>query len=471
MRALGIALVALVGCRQSPSAMTDRPRVEGSGSAAPASEMGATPAAKQFDAWLAVFNKGDRAALVAYHAQQFPYAVASNDIQGVEREAGLSSGTGGFDVKIVERPSPTQIIVTMKEKHSDQIARATMDVDPVEPHHVTKFEIHPIPTPPELLSPELAALQRIDDKRRRAVVDAIAREIDAHYVAPDVGAKMIAAMRDHLARGDYDAITQAPDLAAALTKDLREVSHDKHLGVDFMPRRPNMPPPSPDAQREMRRDMAKRANYGFGAIERMPNNIARVEILGFPPILDDDSRAAVGEQMSKVADADAVIFDLRNNGGGSPDTVALFLSYVFDKPTHINSMYSRDTGKTEESWTLSDVKGKRFGGKKPVFVVTSNRTFSGGEEFTYDLQTQRRATIVGETTGGGAHPVEGHPLEGGFGVRVPWGRPINPVTKKDWEGTGVVPDVSVAADAALDQAHQLAVAELARRSGPHNAPR
>jgi len=162
--------------------------------------------------------------------------------------------------------------------------------------------------------------------------------------------------------------------------------------------------------------MAKRVNYGFGAIERMPNNIARVEILGFPPILDDDSRAAVGEQMSKVADADAVIFDLRNNGGGSPDTVALFLSYVFDKPTHINSMYSRDTGKTEESWTLSDVKGKRFGGKKPVFVVTSNRTFSGGEEFTYDLQTQRRATIVGETTGGGAHPVEGHPLEGGFGV-------------------------------------------------------
>jgi len=106
-----------------------------------------------------------------------------------------------------------------------------------------------------------------------------------------------------------------------------------------------------------------------------------------------------------------------------------------------------------------------------VFVVTSNRTFSGGEEFTYDLQTQRRATIVGETTGGGAHPVEGHPLEGGFGVRVPWGRPINPVTKKDWEGTGVVPDVAVAADAALDQAHQLAVAELARRSGPHNAPR
>ena len=463
MKTLGIALIALVGCQQSPSAMTDRPRVVGSGSAAPASEMGETPAAKQFDAWLAVFNKGDRAALVAYHAQQFPYAVASDDIHGVEREARLSGGTGGFDVKVVERPSPTQIIVTMKEKHSDQIARATMDVDAVDPHHVTKFEIHPIATPPELSSPELAALQRIDEKRRHAVVDAIAREIDAHYVTPEVGTKMIAAMRVHLARGDYDAITQAPDFAAALTKDLREISHDKHLGVDFMPRPPDMPPPSPDTQRDMKRDMAKRVNYGFGAIERMPDNVARVEILGFPPILDDDSRAAIGEQMSQVADADAVIFDLRNNGGGSPDTVALILSYVFDKPTHINSMYFRDTGKTEESWTRSDVKGKRFGGKKPVFVVTSNRTFSGGEEFTYDLQTQRRATIVGETTGGGAHPVAGHDLEGGFGVRVPGGRPINPITKTDWEGTGVVPDIAVAADAALDKAHELAVAELAKR--------
>ena len=207
MKTLGIALIALAGCQQSPSAMTDRARVVGSGSAAPASEMGETPAAKQFDAWLTVFNKGDRAALVAYHAQQFPYAVASDDIHGVEREAGLSGGTGGFDVKIVERSSPTQIIVTMKEKHSDQIARATMDVDAVDPHHVTKFEIHPIPTPPELLSPELAALQRIDEKRRHAVVDAIAREIDAHYVTPEVGTKMIAAMRVHLARGDYDAIT------------------------------------------------------------------------------------------------------------------------------------------------------------------------------------------------------------------------------------------------------------------------
>jgi C-terminal processing protease CtpA/Prc len=96
-------------------------------------------------------------------------------------------------------------------------------------------------------------------------------------------------------------------------------------------------------------------------------------------------------------------------------------------------------------------------------VVTSNRTFSGGEEFTYDLQTQRRATIVGETTGGGAHPVAGHDLEGGFGVRVPGGRPINPITKSDWEGTGVVPDIAVAADAALDKAHELAVAELAKR--------
>jgi C-terminal processing protease CtpA/Prc len=134
---------------------------------------------------------------------------------------------------------------------------------------------------------------------------------------------------------------------------------------------------------------------------------------------------------------------------------------VFDAtPIHLNDMYSRDTGKIEESWTERDVRGTRFGGKKPVYVLTSKRTFSGGEEFAYDLQSLRRAKIVGETTGGGAHPVAPHPLDHSFVILVPWGRPINPITKKDWEGVGVVPDIAVSADAALDEAYQRALKDI-----------
>jgi len=431
----------------------------GDGSAA------ASPPAKQFAAWLTAFNAGDRGALVAYHKDHFPYDVASDDVHGIDHELGLAMGTGGFEVKKAEYPTPTRIVATMKEGRSTRFARAEMEVAAAEPHDVTKFEIHPIPTPEELLSPEDREAARLDDAKRRAVIDGIAKELDAHYVTPEVGTKMVAAMRAHLAHGDYDKITQAPALALALTKDLRDVSHDLHLGVMFDAggRGPGGPPPSASEQAAMLKSM----NYGFGPIERMAGNIARVVIDGFPPISDDASRDAVASLMSQVADADALIIDLRGNHGGSPETVALIASYVFDaKPVHLNDMWERDTGKIDESWTVKDLRGKRFGGQKPVYVLTSKQTFSGGEELAYDLQSLHRAKTVGETTGGGAHPVGPHPVADSFVIMVPSGRPINPVTKKDWEGVGVVADIPTTADAALDEAHRRALADIAARKKP-----
>ncbi|HEY6037966.1 MAG TPA: S41 family peptidase, partial [Kofleriaceae bacterium] len=422
----------------------------GDGSAA------ASPPAKQFAAWLTAFNAGDRDGLVAYHTQHFPYEVASDDVHGIDRELGLSTGTGGFELKKAEYPTPTHIVATLKERHSSQFARAEMEVAAAEPHGVVRFEIHPIPTPDELMSPEERKATAIDDAKRRAVIDGIAKELDAHYVTPAVGTKMIAALRDHLARGDYDKIAQGPAFALALTKDLRDVSHDLHLGVMFGPG-PSGPPPSSSDQAAMLKGM----NYGFGPIERMSGNVAHVVINGFPQISDDASREGVANLMSQAADADALILDLRTNHGGWPETVALIASYLFDStPVHLNDMWDRDTGKIEPSWTVKDLRGKRFGAKKPVYVLTSKGTFSGGEEMAYDLQSLHRAKTVGETTGGGAHPVGPHPV-GDFVVMVPSGRPINPVTKTDWEGVGVVPDIKVAADAALEEAHRRALADIA----------
>jgi C-terminal processing protease CtpA/Prc len=126
-------------------------------------------------------------------------------------------------------------------------------------------------------------------------------------------------------------------------------------------------------------------------------------------------------------------------------------------------MFSRDTGSVEQSWTVSNPRGTRFGGKKPVYVLTSKRTFSGGEEFSYDLQSLRRAKVVGETTGGGAHPVAPHELDEMFTIMVPWGRPINPVTKTNWEGVGVVPDIAVASESALGEAHRRALYDVSSR--------
>ncbi len=159
--------------------------------------------------------------------------------------------------------------------------------------------------------------------------------------------------------------------------------------------------------------------------------------------------------MTFLAHTDALIFDLRENHGGNPSMVQLIVSYLFSNERRINDMLNQHEGTTRQYWTLPSVAGPRYI-NKPVLVLTSGQTFSGGEEFTYDLQAQKRATIVGETTGGGAHPIDGHSAGNHFMIAVPGGRPINPITKKDWEGTGVVPDVKTSAQDALETALRLA---------------
>ena len=160
--------------------------------------------------------------------------------------------------------------------------------------------------------------------------------------------------------------------------------------------------------------------------------------------------------------ANAIIFDLRDNHGGDPNMVALIATYLFDHPTHLNDIYNRRENSTHQYWTLSDVPGKRLV-DKPAYVLTSSETFSGAEEFSYDLKNLKRATLVGETTGGGAHLVSGHRIDDHFEIGVPFARGINPISKTDWEGTGVQPDVKVNAANALETAEKLARRKLQER--------
>ena len=139
--------------------------------------------------------------------------------------------------------------------------------------------------------------------------------------------------------------------------------------------------------------------------------------------------------------------------------VTMIASYLFDKPTHLIDIYNRKEDSTVQNWTLSYLPGARLT-KQPVFVLTAQRTFSGAEEFAFDLKNQKRATIVGETTGGGAHPVSGHPVGDYFMVAVPFAKSLDPVTKTNWEGTGVEPDVKVSAADALDTAEKLALGKI-----------
>jgi len=312
----------------------------------------------------------------------------------------------------------------------------------------------PAPTPAE---------GTIDAGERQAVIDGVLEKIEAHYVFPDVGKKMTAAIRARQEKKEYDSISSARQFAETLTKDLREVCKDKHLGVRYFAE--PLPPdrtsgPSEEEQKKMREDAALR-NFGFKKVERLGSGgVGLLEFEMFMPTeLVGDTAAAA---MTFLANSDAIIVDLRKNGGGHPGTVVLLCSYFFDETTHLNSIYTRTTDTTKQYWSLPVVPGKKLVGKD-LYVLTSGRTFSGAEEFAYNIQSQKRGTIVGETTGGGAHPTRGFRVTDHFGVGVPFARSINPVTKTNWEGTGVKPDVAVPADQALLTAHQMALKKAAEK--------
>lgn len=300
----------------------------------------------------------------------------------------------------------------------------------------------------------------VSPEERKAAIDGMIARLNENYVFPDVAKKMEQAVRAKQKRGAYDSITSAKQLAETLTADFREVSKDKHLRVFYSdqplpergPRR-DMPP----AMREQMREKMAKLNFGFERVERMRGNIGYIDYRGFNPL--EVSADTITAAMNFVANTDALIVDLRKNGGGDPATVAFLSSYLFDAPVHLNSIYDRTSDTTQQWWT-SHAPGVRFGGKKPVYVLTSGKTFSAAEEFTYNLKNLKRATIVGETTGGGAHPVRPFRASTHFEIGVPFARAINPISKTNWEGTGVAPDVAVAADQALDTAYKLAIEQV-----------
>ena len=298
---------------------------------------------------------------------------------------------------------------------------------------------------------ELEPPRKIDAEIRAATIDGVITALEEGYVFPEVAKKMAAALRAHASAGRYDDMTDAGFFALRLTEDLQAVCNDKHLRVDV----------GADSRRMREREdpqKSARQNYGFVRAERMNGNVGYLKLNMFHPSKEAQEIAAAG--LAFLANCDALIFDLRDNGGGSPEMIKFISSYLFDQPTHLNSFNYRPTDETTETWTLAEVPGKRFGEKLPVYVLTSRFTFSGAEEFTYNLKNLKRATIVGETTGGGAHPVTIRPVNAHFHLMLPHGRAINPITKTNWEGVGVTPDIQTALDKALDVAHQHALKRI-----------
>jgi hypothetical protein len=281
-----------------------------------------------------------------------------------------------------------------------------------------------------------------------AVVDETARLLAEHYVFPEVAEQLSALLRRRLAEGAYQ-VESAEELGGLVTADLQSVNGDLHLRLKYHP--DQVPQGQGEAaEAAMRRDF----DVSLGGVPRVELLAGGTALLELAPTLFPLPWSAepLAAALTLVARADALILDLRGNGGGDPDTVAFVCSYLLDERTHLNTMYARVGDRYDQSWSLPHVPGARFGGTKPVYVLTGPRTFSAAEELAYDLQQLGRASVVGETTRGGAHPREGWTVHPHLEATIPVGRSINPVSGTNWEGTGVLPDVPCPAPDALDRA-------------------
>jgi hypothetical protein len=313
----------------------------------------------------------------------------------------------------------------------------------------------------------------LDAKTRAEVVEKIGELLVKFYIFPDKAKDMQALLAKKLQGGQYDKLEDVQALASTLTTDLRSVSHDRHIRVNYNPEavqriraRESQSPADREKERQRALEAERQWNFGFEKLEILDGNIGYLDLRAFSGSREAGETAVAA--MNFLANAGAVIIDLRRNGGGDPAMIQLISSYFLKDSTHLNSFENRGEDTLQQFWSLPFVPGKSMA-DTDLYILTSARTFSAAEEFTYNMKNLKRATIVGETTGGGAHPGGSRIVNDGFLVWIPTGRAVNPITKTNWEGTGIAPDVPVAQDKALDKARAMALEKLAQKTPDEQA--
>lgn len=403
-----------------------------------------TIAGRRATAFFKAFNSSSDDTMRAFEAEhRAKSALERRSIdERIEQYHGLRADWGDLEVDGVFDSKELELSIGVNAAETDDFLRFRFKLEPDPPNQLVAIYIemggpHPVRVRE---SGPLAASTREETVRE------IADVLEELYVFPKIGEKMADMLRTNLSAGEYNDATSSNALAVRLSSDLADICHDKHLRVSA-----GSFPEGHDAEDEEEDDswwaQKRWKNFGFERVERLPGNVGYLKLNQFSSGKEAEEVAAGA--MRFLAGSSALIFDLRENGGGSPDMVAFLAGYLFDESVHLNSFYHRKDDKTTELWSRADVPGKHFGQKKPVYILTSHNTFSGAEGFTYHLKHLQRATVVGETTGGGAHPVYRHRINDSFAVNVPFARAINPITKTNWEGVGVKPNIDVPAGRAL----------------------
>ncbi|OGF03945.1 MAG: hypothetical protein A2W00_14475 [Candidatus Eisenbacteria bacterium RBG_16_71_46] len=304
----------------------------------------------------------------------------------------------------------------------------------------------------------------IDAQTKSAVIESLAVAVQNLYVFPDKGAALAKILRRRHAKHEYDRITSSREFADSLLAHMQVYTHDRHMRVHY--RYEPLPLPSGDdghgpneEERRRRLDGERLRNFGFERVQRLAGNVGYLDLRFFSSL--PEAQATAVAAMNFLANSDAVIIDVRRNGGGDPILLQTVLTY-FVAPgdrLHINDFYEREGDRTVQFWSAAQVPGSRLDGK-PLYVLTSGNTGSCAEEFAYDVQTHKLGTLYGATTAGAANPGGMVRLSDHLAAFIATGRAVNPVTKTNWEGVGVKPDVAVPAGDAVREAHVAALNKL-----------
>jgi len=322
------------------------------------------------------------------------------------------------------------------------------------------------------LLPHNLGAQETDFKLNKAgraeVIDSILAAFEIHYVYPEIAGNMCDSIRHKYQMGEYDKIDDLGQLIGQLSDDLRKISGDLHIRVSVMSPE-DLSPAIGDTISHEKIAKKARGNFNFKKVEWLPGNVGYLRFDQFTdPVYAGQTAAAT---MNFLANCDAVIIDLRYNGGGEEKMVRLISSYFFKEPVQINSLYFTETDSLEQSWTYAYVPGKKLI-NVDLYILTSSRTASGAEAFTYGLKNYNRAIVVGEPTAGAAHWAEYYDFPNlQVRAKIPIARPINPITKTSWEKVGVKPDVEAKASDAMDIAYVNALKNLLKKNSDETIKR
>jgi tetratricopeptide (TPR) repeat protein len=286
----------------------------------------------------------------------------------------------------------------------------------------------------------------LNEEQQEKILNKMSQLLRENYVFKDIGQACSDFLEEQRENQTYEDITHPRAFARKLTADLRKIHKDQHIRIQSIPPADKRVVKNPRLDFFLRTRDRIKDNMGFKEIKIFSGNVGFIDIRSFEPF--ELARDKALHTLHFIENTDAIIIDLRNNLGGNPTMVQFLCSFFFDRPVHLNSIYWRRGDYTEEFWTIDSI-GIKKRAEVPVFVLTSKRTFSGGEEFAYNLKTYKRATLIGEKTAGGANPGYTFRINENFNIFIPTGFSINPVTETNWEGKGVEPDIAMKATDAL----------------------